>query len=83
MAPEFAELAFRLKVGEYSPAPLHTAFGWHIVKVEDRREQTPRSFFEMRDELRQAAAKKLLDGMLADMRRAARIELFPPAPGSQ
>jgi hypothetical protein len=37
----------------------------------------------MRDELRQAAAKKLLDGMLADMRRAARIELFPPAPGSQ
>jgi peptidyl-prolyl cis-trans isomerase C len=83
MAPEFAELAFRLKVGEYSQAPLHTAFGWHIVKVEDRREQTPRSFFEMRDELRQAAAKKLLDGMLADMRRAARIELFPPAPGSQ
>ena len=83
MAPDFAEWAFRLKVGEYSPAPLHTAFGWHVIKVEDRREQTPRSFFEMRDELRLAATKTLLEGMLVEMRRKARIELFPPAPGSQ
>lgn len=83
MAPEFAAMAFRLKPGQYAPAPLHTAFGWHVVKVEDRREQTPRSFFEMREELRLAATTSLLESMLVEMRRTARIELFPPAPGSQ
>ncbi|HEY5598864.1 MAG TPA: peptidylprolyl isomerase [Kiloniellales bacterium] len=83
MAPEFAELAFRLKVGQYSPAPLHTAFGWHVVKVEDRREEAPRSFFDMRDELRQAATQERLERMLVDLRRKAKIELFPEAPGSQ
>jgi len=83
MAPEFAEMAFCLKVGQYSPAPLHTAFGWHVIKVVDRREKEPRSFFEMRDELRQAATRELLEGLLVEMRRTAKIELFPQAPESQ
>jgi len=81
MAPEFAEMAFRLKVGEYSPAPLETKFGWHVIKVEDRREEVPRSFFRMRDELRQDASRQLLERVLDDMRRRADIELFPEASG--
>lgn len=81
MAPEFAEMAFRLKVGEYSSAPLETEFGWYVIKVEDRRTETPRSFFNMRDELRKEASRKLLDRVLADLRRTADIELFPEATG--
>ncbi len=77
MAPEFAEMAFRLKVGTYSPAPLETKFGWYVIKVEDRREETPRSFFKMRDDLRQEAGRELLERALADLRRRADIELFP------
>lgn len=79
MAPEFAEMAFRLKVGTYSPAPLETKFGWYVIKVEDRREETPRSFFKMRDELRQEASRELIERALADLRRKADIELFPEA----
>ena len=79
MAPEFAEMAFRLTVGTYSPVPLETKFGWYVIKVEDRREETPRSFFKMRDELRQEAGRELLERALAGLRRKADIELFPEA----
>ncbi len=81
MAFEFAEMAFRLKVGEHSSAPLETEFGWYVIKVEDRRTETPRSFFTMRDDLRQEASSKLLDRVLADLRRTVDIELFPEASG--
>ena len=79
MAPDFAEMAFRLPVGGYSPAPLETKFGWHVIKVEDRREETPRSFFEMRGELRQEISRELIEREISKLRRKADIELFPEA----
>ena len=81
MAPEFAEMAFALQVGEYAKAPLHTAYGWHVIKVEDRRSETPRSFSEMREELRRKAGREVLDRRLVELRRNAKIELFPDATG--
>ena len=38
MVPQFEEAAFKLKKGEVSP-PIQTQFGWHIIKLEDRREK--------------------------------------------
>ncbi len=35
--PEFAKAAFALKPGEISQTPVKTEFGWHVIKVEDRR----------------------------------------------
>ena len=37
MVPEFANAAFALKKGEYTQTPVKTQFGWHVIKVEDRR----------------------------------------------
>ena len=37
MVPEFADAAFKLKPGEFTETPVKTQFGWHVIKVEDRR----------------------------------------------
>ncbi len=77
--PEFADAAFALEVGAYSRAPVKTEFGWHIIKIEDRRAETPPSFFRMRRELRKEISRDLLNGLLSQLRSRAKIELYPEA----
>ena len=43
MVPAFATAAFKLKKGEVS-APIKTSFGWHVIKLEDRRKGEPPAF---------------------------------------
>lgn len=79
MIPGFAAAAFALEVGHYSPDPVRTEFGWHVIMVEDRRAEGAASFEEMRDELRESAIRELLDALLRDLRGRAEIE-YPEAP---
>ncbi len=74
MIPGFAAAAFALEVGQYSPDPVQTEFGWHVIKVEDRRAEGAASFEEMRDELRDSTICELLDELLRDLRGRAEIE---------
>jgi peptidyl-prolyl cis-trans isomerase C len=53
MLPEFADAAFALKPGETVEAPVHTRYGWHIIKVEERRKAAVPTFEQSQDELRQ------------------------------
>ena len=64
---EFSDAAFKLKPGETTTTPVKTQFGWHVIKVDDRRMAPPPSFDEakgqVRRELAQADAAKVLDGL--------------------
>src|SRR5205823_3367368 len=44
MVPEFEKAAFALNAGEYTKEPVETQFGWHIIKVEDKRLKQPPAF---------------------------------------
>ena len=79
MVPNFANAAFALEIGQYSPDPVRTEFGWHVIKVEDRRAEGAASFEEMRVVLRESATRELLDELLQDLRGRAEIELYPEA----
>lgn len=65
MLPEFAGAAFALQPGEIAASPVQTRFGWHVIKVEERRVAPPPPFEQVRDEIRQSliqdGVKRVLD----------------------
>ena len=73
MVPAFSDAAFKLKPGEYTTEPVHTQFGWHVIKVEDRRVAGSRKFEEMADELRQNLSEKAYEGVVKDLRAKAKV----------
>ncbi|MFW5957709.1 MAG: SurA N-terminal domain-containing protein [Desulfosalsimonas sp.] len=49
---EFSEAAFSLEPGEISK-PVRTKFGWHIIKIEDRTEESVRPLAEVKGKIRE------------------------------
>ena len=59
MVPEFETAAFALeKPGDYTATPVKSQFGYHIIKVEGRREARHPSFAEVKDQLREDLTKE-------------------------
>lgn len=52
MVPPFEEAAFALQPGEVSK-PVKSQFGWHLIKLEDRRMSAPQTFEELQGQLHQ------------------------------
>lgn len=73
MVPEFAAAAFAMKPGEISP-PVKSQFGWHVIKVEERRMKPLPTFDQVKDRIAQALAAKAQTDYLQALRAAAKIE---------
>jgi peptidyl-prolyl cis-trans isomerase C len=80
MVPEFAEAAFKLDKGQISD-PIHTQFGWHIIKVEDKRTKPTPSFDQVKAQLENYVAHRAQAELVDNLRKSAQIErLDKPAP---
>ncbi len=78
MVKEFADAAFAMKTGEISAKPVRTQFGWHVIKVEDRRTANPVSFEEARDDLHTQLSQQAVSQYVETLRSGAKIERFGP-----
>jgi peptidyl-prolyl cis-trans isomerase C len=74
MIPEFEAVAFSLQPGQIAANPVRTQFGWHVIKVEERRAMTPPTFDESREQLRQQAFEDGVNQAVERIRAAATIE---------
>lgn len=78
MVEPFAKAAFAMKAGEVSKVPVKTDFGWHIIKVEDIRQTEKPKFEDAKAQLEQNLRETAVDGILKDLRKDAKVELFAP-----
>jgi len=83
MVKEFQDVAFNMKVGEVSK-PVRTRFGYHIIKVTDKREDRKKTFDEVKDQIVKSLKNKKFfterRKLLADLEKKAKVEKFLPEP---
>jgi peptidyl-prolyl cis-trans isomerase C len=78
MVPEFEQAAMAIEVGQYSKEPVKTQFGWHVIKVTDKRPQQPPAFEQVQGQLRSIMLREKYFAQVAALRGAAKVEISDP-----
>ena len=73
MVPEFAEAAFKLKKGEISE-PVKSQFGWHVIKLEDKRSKPLPDFAAVKPQIDQYLERKAQQDLVLALREKAKVE---------
>ena len=75
MVQPFAEAAFKMEPGQISE-PVKSQFGWHVIKVEEKRTKPVPSFEEMKEQVENYLARKAQQDIIMGLRQKAKIERF-------
>ncbi|MDR3516351.1 MAG: peptidylprolyl isomerase [Azospirillaceae bacterium] len=76
MVEPFSNAAFAMKVGEISKDPVKSQFGWHVIKVTDRRKSTQPPFDQVAPELKSELQQQIVGEIVDNLRKDAKIEKF-------
>ena len=75
MVPPFSQAAFSLKPGEITTEPVKTQFGWHVIKVEDRRVSGASSYEAAAGKIRQEMSDKVFQETVGGLRAKAKVTI--------
>ena len=78
MVPEFSQAVFAMEKGESSKTPVKSQFGWHVIKVVDKRPKAPPTLEETHSHIEELLSGELLTAYLTSLRSAAKVEKFNP-----
>jgi peptidyl-prolyl cis-trans isomerase C len=73
MVPEFAEAAFKLEPGQISD-PVKSQFGWHIIKLEGKRQKEFPPFDQVKDQVARYVVQKAQSDLIMKLRQDAKID---------
>lgn len=75
MVPEFSQAVATMKKGSFSDKPVHTQFGWHIIKLEDIRKLEPPAFDAVKNQIGAYIQNQRLQDYISSLRAKAKIEI--------
>lgn len=75
MVPEFEAATEALKAGEVTKTPVKSQFGFHVIKLEEKRKQPVPTLDQVKDQVRQAVVGEVFTAELDALKKAAKIEI--------
>jgi peptidyl-prolyl cis-trans isomerase C len=75
MVPEFSKAAFALKAGETSQ-PVKTDFGWHIIRLEDRKQGAAQPYDQVKSAIRNVLLRRKVGETMEKVRAASKVEIL-------
>jgi peptidyl-prolyl cis-trans isomerase C len=72
--PEFSAAAEKLQKGQMTDTPVHTQFGWHIIRVDDIRDIAPPPLDQVKAQIVQQMQQEKLQAFEQNLRTKAKIQ---------
>lgn len=82
MVAPFSAAVEKLKKGEYTRAPVHTQFGWHVIQLEDTRTSPAPSLDSVRQQIQNELQGKSIEDYVNGLRGSAKVDIKTPAAGT-
>lgn len=79
MVPEFEKAAFALELGAYTKTPVKTQFGFHIIKLDEKRAKAAPPLEQVKDQVKTILLRDRYEALLETLRGAAKVEILDPA----
>jgi peptidyl-prolyl cis-trans isomerase C len=74
MAKPFGDAVAALKKGETTAQPVQTEFGWHIIRLDDTRDNVPPPYDSVKDRITQLVQQKKLEAYRDELMKTAKID---------
>ena len=78
MVKEFADAAFAMKPNEVSQTPVKSQFGYHVIKLEERRTQPAPTLDSQREQIRAELSEETVQALVQTLRKEANVEILIP-----
>lgn len=78
MVKEFGDAVFSMKKGEVTKTPVKTQFGYHVIKVEDRRNKAKPTLAQVKDQVKAQVAEEEVKKLVEQLRKENKVEINLP-----
>ncbi len=79
MVPEFESAALAMQPGTFSQTPIKTQFGFHVIKVEEKRPVAPPELDKIKEQVRQVVMRDKYIALLTGLKASTSVEIVDPA----
>ncbi|PYE88977.1 peptidylprolyl isomerase [Phyllobacterium leguminum] len=78
MVPEFEKAALALEPGKYTKEPVQTQFGYHVIKLEDKRAQQPPAYDQVKEQVRSIIMRERYVDLMKKLRGDLKVSYTDP-----